>query len=207
MADYKSPYALPASTMATYKPSTDFSALTGFDPYRNMATQSLAKSGTSSASTKAIKPFGSGLANWQEGMYGDNRYGYTDPTTGQQGSIELNASQLDAVNSPYAPASGASWFTENKDMINAGAQGLQALSGLANGYMASKNLKLAKDMFGFEKAATNRNIANQAQLVNNQIQNSGEVGMSLAGNTMDPNARAARQAQLDTMKVSGSPVG
>ena len=119
----------------------------------------------------------------------------------------MSQDAVDAGMNVPAPADGASWFTQNKDMINAGAQGLQALSGLANGYMASKNLKLAKDMFGFEKAATNRNIANQAQLVNNQIQNSGEVGMSLAGNTMDPNARAARQAQLNTMKVSGSPVG
>lgn len=93
------------------------------------------------------------------------------------------------------------------DYAVAAAAGVQGLAGLANAYMANKNLKLAKDMFGFEKATTNRNLANQAQLVNNQIQNAGEVGMSLAGNTMDPNARAARQAQLDTMKVSGTPIG
>lgn len=102
---------------------------------------------------------------------------------------------------------GDSWLAANKDAIGGVAQGLQAAAGLANAYMGYKNYGLAKDMFGFEKAATNRNIANQAQLVNNEIQNAGEVGMSLAGNTMDPNARAARQAQLNTMKVSGSPVG
>ena len=113
--------------------------------------------------------------------------------------------------SNYAPGSlgtggDSSWFTQNKDMIGADAQGLQAAAGLANAYMGYKNYGLAKDMFGFEKAATNRNIANQAQLVNNEIQNAGEVGMSLAGNTMDPNARAQRQAQMDAMKVSGAPL-
>ena len=42
-----------------------------------------------------------------------------------------------------------SWL--NADNLKAGAQGLQALSGLANAYMGYKNYGLAKDMFGFQK--------------------------------------------------------
>lgn len=103
-------------------------------------------------------------------------------------------------------AASPSWFTENKDAISAGAQGLQALSGLANAYMGYKNYGLAKDMFGFQKAATNANYINAAKDYNTQLQNAGEVGMGLAGNTMDANARAARQAQLDSRKVSESAI-
>jgi len=87
------------------------------------------------------------------------------------------------------------------------AKGVEAASGLANAYLGYKNYGLAKDQFGFTKAMANRNIANQASEYNTGLQNAGEVGMSLAGNTMDPNARAARQAQLDAQKISGAPIG
>jgi len=97
--------------------------------------------------------------------------------------------------------------TDWSGMADTGLKGVQALSGLANAYMGYKNYGLAKDKFGFEKAAANRAIENQASEYNTGIQNAGEVGMSLAGNTMDPNARAARQAQLDTQKISGLAIG
>lgn len=118
--------------------------------------------------------------------------------------------QMDFSN--YAPGSlgtapDNSWWSTNKDTIGGVAQGVQALAGLANAYMGYKNYGLAKDQFNFTKAAANRDVANQARLINNEIQNAGEVGMGLAGNTMDPNARAQRQAQLDAMKVSGAPIG
>lgn len=87
------------------------------------------------------------------------------------------------------------------------AKGVEAASGLANAYLGYKNYGLAKDQFGFTKALANRNIANQASEYNTGLQNAGEVGMSLAGNTMDPAARAARQAQLTSQKISGAPIG
>jgi hypothetical protein len=87
------------------------------------------------------------------------------------------------------------------------AQGAQALAGLGQAYVGYKNYGLAKDMFNFQKDATNRNIANQASEYNTGIQNAGDVGMSLAGATMDANARAAYQAKLDSRKISTAPVG
>lgn len=86
------------------------------------------------------------------------------------------------------------------DVAKLGLGGYQA-------YLAKKNYDLAKDQFGFEKAATNRNIANQASLVNRDIQNRGEVGLSLAGNTMNPEQRAARLAELESQKLSTAPIG
>lgn len=87
------------------------------------------------------------------------------------------------------------------------AEGVKAATGLANAYLGYKNYGLAKDMFGFQKAATNRSVANQASEYNTGVQNAGEVGMSLAGNSMSANDRAARQAQLDSQKISGSAIG
>ena len=86
-------------------------------------------------------------------------------------------------------------------------KGAEALAGLANAYMGYKNYGLSKDKFAFEKAAANRAIANQASEYNTGLQNAGEVGMGLAGNTMGANARLARQAQLDSQKISSAPIG
>jgi hypothetical protein len=87
------------------------------------------------------------------------------------------------------------------------AQGAQALAGLGQAYIGYKNYGLAKDMFNFQKATTNRNIANQASEYNTGVQNAGDVGMSLAGATMSPEQRAAYQATLDSRKISTAPVG
>lgn len=98
-------------------------------------------------------------------------------------------------------------FGFNPETFGAAAQGLNGLAGLAGAYLGYKSYGLAKDQFGFEKALANANYSNQAKLANNEIQNSGEVGMGLAGGTMDANARAARQAQLNSMKLSTGPIG
>jgi len=141
--------------------------------------------------------------NWQEGLAG-SQYGYVDPTTGVRGTVMLNPEQMDAVNNPMG---GNEPSTDWAGGLDTAMKGAGAAAGLANAYLGYKNYKMAKDMFGFEKAAANRNIANQASEYNTGLQNAGEVGMSLAGNTMDPNARAARQAQLDAQKISGAPIG
>ena len=85
--------------------------------------------------------------------------------------------------------------------IGTAANAANALSGGVNAYVGYKGLGLAEDQFAFEKALANANFANQSKLVNNSIQNSGEVGMSLAGNSMSPEQRAARQAQVNANKI------
>lgn len=119
------------------------------------------------------------------------------------GSIGVDQGAYGAIQNPdVSGAMGGTGF----DMGGVAA-GIGAAANLANAYIGYKQYGLAKEKFGFEKAATNRSIANQASEYNTGIQNAGEVGMGLAGNTMDPNARAARQAQLDTQKISGLAIG
>lgn len=62
-----------------------------------------------------------------------------------------------------------------------GLAGLQALSGLANAFIGYKNYKLAKKQFGFEKEVMNRNIANQAKVINNTYDNAAQVAAGMIG--------------------------
>lgn len=70
------------------------------------------------------------------------------------------------------------WNTETLAGI---AGGLQALSGLANAYMSYKNYGLAKDQFNFQKGLANRNLANQAKVINNAYDNAAQVAAGMIG--------------------------
>ena len=65
--------------------------------------------------------------------------------------------------------------------IGAGADILQGLSGLSNAYMGYKNYKLAKEQFGFQKGLANRNLANQAKIINNTYDNAAQVAAGMIG--------------------------
>ena len=100
----------------------------------------------------------------QDGVWGMNFFGgnTTTPTT------------------PTTPQTNTNlgWNTETLDTV---FSGLNALSGLANAFLGYKNYKLAKDQFGFEKAAINRNIANQAKIINNTYNNAAQVAAGMIG--------------------------
>lgn len=140
----------------------------------------------------------------QQGLVGNN-YMYTDPTSGMQmqtGDLSGNQQAMDYFKAN--PESGRSKLGGYAGLADSAINAFNAYNQYTLG---NKNLGLARDKFAFEKAAANANLVNQARLANNQIQNAGEVGMGLAGNTMDANARAARQAQMDSMKLSTAPIG
>jgi hypothetical protein len=152
--------------------------------------------------------FGTTYGN-KQGLAGNN-YMFTG-NDGRQGSIAIDpqylqgsegAAVIDAINNPTQEELGST-----SGSFGNIAQGAQALAGLGQAYVGYKNYGLAKDMFNLQKATTNRNISNQASEYNTGIQNAGDVGMSLAGATMDANARAAYQAKLDSRKISTAPVG
>lgn len=59
--------------------------------------------------------------------------------------------------------------------------GVQALTGLANAYLGYKNYQLAKQQFGFQKGLANRNLANQAKIINNAYDNAAQVAAGMVG--------------------------
>lgn len=83
----------------------------------------------------------------------------------------------------------------------------QGLGSLANAYTGYKNYQLAEDQFGFEKAATNRNIANQGLMVNNAYDNANAVGLALGGGAMTPEQIAASNAATKAKHVNTSAIG
>lgn len=88
------------------------------------------------------------------------------------------------------------WFGQG-GYLQTGAQVANALSGLAGAYTGLKGLGLAEDQFAYEKGLANANLANQADLINEQRLNATNVGLSLAGNTMtDAQREAARNKTL-----------
>ena len=65
--------------------------------------------------------------------------------------------------------------------IGAGAGVLQGIGGLASAYMAHKNYNLAKKQFGFQKGLANRNLANQAKIINNTYDSTAQVAAGMIG--------------------------
>lgn len=79
----------------------------------------------------------------------------------------------------YNNTDTTSWL--NNDNLKLGFQGLQALSGLANAYTGFKNFQLAQDAFNYQKAYANRNLANQAKIINNTYDNAAQVAAGMLG--------------------------
>ena len=61
------------------------------------------------------------------------------------------------------------------------SMGIQGLSGLANAYMGYKNYLLAKDQFNYQKGLANRNLANQAKIINNTYDTAAQVAAGMIG--------------------------
>lgn len=91
--------------------------------------------------------------------------------------------------------------------LKTGAQVVGALSGLAGAYTGLKSLGLAKKQFGFQKAAANRDIANQAKLINEGRLNAANVGLSLAGGTISGAEKAKERERVKAGNVDGSAIG
>jgi len=101
---------------------------------------------------------------------------------------------------------GTSWFGSN-GYLSTGSQILGAATSAANAYLGYKNYGLAQDQFAFTKNAANRDIANEGQLINNDIVNANNVGLALAGNTLTPEQQAASRAAAENRKVNTAPIG
>ena len=84
-----------------------------------------------------------------------------------------NSSNLNNINN-----SNLGWNTQTLAGI---AGGLQALSGLANAYIGYKNYGLAKDIFNYQQGLANRNLANQAKVINNTYNNAAQVAAGMIG--------------------------
>ena len=84
-------------------------------------------------------------------------------------------------------------------------------TGIANAYLGYKNLQLGRDQFGFAKDSFNVNLANQAQLLNNEMENRQRARLETSGKYgRDEAGQAQLQQELDAYteakKVSGKAI-
>jgi len=115
------------------------------------------------------------------------------------------------INDPNAgPVPGGGGETPGG--FNPYIQGINAFSGVANAYLGFKALQLGRDQFKFSKDSFNKNLANQAQTINTQLEDTQRARLSATGE-YDRNTaqgQAALQQQLETYtaanSVSGAPV-
>ena len=99
-----------------------------------------------------------------------------------KGLANYNLNDLNNIyNTDNLNVPSGNWFQRNTDTLSAIGTGLEGLSGLANAYMGYKNFNLAKDMFNYQKALANRNLANQAKIINNTYDNAAQVAAGMIG--------------------------
>lgn len=141
------------------------------------------------------------------GLVSNSTGTFSLPTPGEDLSFKFDAQKFNddlssALNNP-----GMTW----QQGLGYGLAGLQTLTGLANAYIGYKNYKLAKDQFGFEKAAVNRNIANQAKQINSAYDSSASIAAAMAGTdangVLRPEVRERYMNEAKNRHVDGSKIG
>lgn len=105
-------------------------------------------------------------------------------------------------------------FGWNNQTLGTVFSGLNALTGLANAFMGYKAYGLAKDQFRFQKGLANRQLANQAKMINNAYDTSAQVAAGMIGSrNADGTYGMTDQAIIDRYAtkakerhVDGSPI-
>jgi len=134
--------------------------------------------------------------------------GFLNPvfSGGVPGAVSGVAGKIgNLFNGTSGTGSGWNWLGNN-GIIPVGLAGLQTLGGLLDWQLGMQNYNLAKDAFEFQSALANRNLANQAKLINNRYDTAATVGAQLSGYDYDK-ALASQQNQANKQHVDGSYIG
>ena len=91
---------------------------------------------------------------------------------------------------------------------------MQGLAGFQQLGLANKAYNLAKQQFGFQKALANRNLANQAKIINNTYDNAAQVAAGMIGSQdangnfgfTDPNVVKQYANKAKKQHVNGSAI-
>ena len=112
-----------------------------------------------------------GGINDSNGMFGSfNGYGGADNMYGDIANTNVPT-----------PSTSSSGFGFNTGTLGVVTGGLQGLSGLAQAFVGMKNYELAQQQFKYQKGLANRNLANQAKIINNTYDNAAQVAAGMIG--------------------------
>ena len=152
-------------------------------------------------------PTGQGLVNYSSYFRPEGMDNYFKQLQGIDPNLNLSNTQPSTLQNIMGYAGAASGIMEG-------------LTGLASAYLGLKNYNLAKKQFGFQKGLANRNLANQAKVINTSYDNAAQVAAGMIGSGgYDPSRDSAgtfgmtdpavAQKIIDSAKekyVDGSPI-
>lgn len=133
-------------------------------------------------------------------------FNWLGSSAGNPGFVSGAAGKIrNAFTGANGTGKGWSWLGNN-GVIPVGLAALQTLGGLGDWWLGTQNYNLAKDAYEFQTALANRNLANQAKLINNRYDTAATVGAQLSGYDYD-RALASQQDQARKQHVDGSYIG
>ena len=95
---------------------------------------------------------------------------------------DVDSMYRDIVNTNTStPSTSSSELGWNTGTLGVVTGGLQGLSGLAQAFVGMKNYELAQQQFKYQKGLANRNLANQAKIINNTYDNAAQVAAGMIG--------------------------
>jgi len=114
----------------------------------------------------------------------------------------------DSPNTPVSASPGAGLPKQDKGFSF--GEWADIGTGLVNAYTGYEGLKLGKEQFGFAKDSFNKNLANQAQLINNQQEANQRARLETSGQYTGEGGQANLQQDLQSYlkprQVSGAPI-
>ena len=142
--------------------------------------------------------------------------GFTNPNVQQAVSNVANK-----ISNSVGGIGNTPWYQKwfgNQGIVGGLGSGLAALgqvgSGVFSAIMANKNYDLAQKALNYQIGLGNRNLANQAKILNNTYDTAGNVGAGLIGaqdangnyGGVDSKILASQQEQARKNHVDGSPI-
>ena len=150
--------------------------------------------------------------NW--GSFGAGTLGASAGEGGIGGTNTFGSGSLNSiVPNTYQPGDSSSFGGGMEDkgfdslkMFGAGAQGLSALGSLVQAYNGYKQLQLGRDAFNFGKSVYNQDTANQARLVNSELEDRQKARISSTGNNNAGGAYESLGSYMNKNRVSANPI-
>jgi len=145
--------------------------------------------------------------------YNSSPFTYTSDTSsaGLNDPIPTSGSFMDSMKTkgnPYSSSTGgAAKGFDTLGWFGAGAQGLSAIGSLMQAYNGAKQVQLGRDTFNFQKSAFNQDAANQAKMVNSELEDRQKSRISSTGNGNALGAYEGLDSYMNKNRVSVSQLG
>lgn len=115
-------------------------------------------------------------------------------------------SSANSVGGGGAKKVGGTKGMDTLGMFGAASAGISALGSLLQAYNGAKQVKLGRDSFNFQKSAFNQDSANQAKMVNSELEDRQKSRISSTGNNNAGNVYESLDSYLNKNRVTANPL-